>query len=185
MSSLGSHWFTVITLASSNPQPTSARKGKATEQLVAASCVLASGSKLNALTGLVDDEGVDITFKRWNGSRTLDVQVKSAFVESRKNLREKGAFVADTRRATFRPRPDLYFLFVVVDGKQAQFGPVWFVPSAVLEEKGFDVTVEGKKLLRFAASAKEDSKDKWRPYRISRDELAAKILSTIGELARL
>lgn len=76
--------------------PSSARKGKATELLIAAACVLASGSKLNALTGLVDDEGVDITFKRWNGSRTLDVQVKSAFLESRKNLREKDIFLADT-----------------------------------------------------------------------------------------
>lgn len=163
-------------------KPTSARKGKATEQLVAASCVLASGSKLNALTGLVDDEGVDITFKRWNGSRTLDVQVKSAFIESRKNLREKGAFVADTRRATFRPRPDLYFLFVVVDGRRAQFGPVWFVPSQVLEEEGFDVTVHGNKSVRFAASAKPTSNDKWSNYRISRDDLAPRILSTLTEL---
>lgn len=163
-------------------KPTSARKGKATEQLVAASCVLASGSKLNALTGLVDDEGVDITFKRWNGSRTLDVQVKSAFIESRKNLREKGAFVADTRRATFRPRPDLYFLFVVVDGLKAQFGPVWFVPSQVLDEGGFDVTVRGKKSVRFAASVKANSEDKWRDYRLSKDQLTPLILSTLSEL---
>jgi hypothetical protein len=143
---------------------------------------LASGSKLNALTGLVDDEGVDITFKRWNGSRTLDVQVKSAFVESRKNLRKKGTFVADTRRATFRARSDLFFLFVVVDGQQAQFGPVWSVPSTVLEERGFDVTVRGKKHLRFAASAKPSSKDKWSDYRISRDQLTPLILSTLSEL---
>jgi hypothetical protein len=162
--------------------PSSARKGKAAEQLIAASCILASGSRLNALTALVDDEGVDITFKRRNGSRTLDVQVKSAFIESRKNLREKKAFIADTRRATFSARPDLYFLFAVVDGKSAQFGPVWFVPSEDLEEHGFDVTVKGKKLLRFAASAKANSKDKWRGYRLSKEQLTPKILATLNDL---
>jgi hypothetical protein len=162
--------------------PSSARKGKATEQLIAASCILASGSKLNALTGLVDDEGVDITFKRRNGSRTLDVQVKSAFIESRKNLRQKGTFIADTRRATFHARRDLYFLFVVVDGKNAQFGPVWFVPSKDLEERGFDVTVHGERLLRFAASAKSSSEDKWSDYRLSREQLTPRVLSTLNGL---
>ena len=46
----------------------SARKGKATEQLIAAICMLATGGELNALTALVDDEGVDLGFKRRNGS---------------------------------------------------------------------------------------------------------------------
>lgn len=162
----------------------SARKGKATEQLVAASVVLASGSQLNALTALVDDEGVDITFKRRDGSSTLDVQVKSAFTESRKNLREKGTFVADARRATFRPRPDLYFLFVVVDGRKATFGPVWLVPSLALQEGGFDATVKGKKNLRFQASAKEKSKDKWSEYRLKRSELTPALLRTLRELEK-
>ena len=42
----------------------SARKGRAVEHLVAAICVLASGGELNALTALVDDEGVDLGLKR-------------------------------------------------------------------------------------------------------------------------
>ena len=37
----------------------SARKGKAVEQLVAAVCVLATAGELNALTALVDDGDVD------------------------------------------------------------------------------------------------------------------------------
>jgi uncharacterized protein GlcG (DUF336 family) len=46
-----------------------ARKGKAAEQLIAAVCVLATGTELNALTALVDDEGVDLAFKRRDGTR--------------------------------------------------------------------------------------------------------------------
>jgi hypothetical protein len=42
----------------------SGRKGKAVEHLVASSCVLMSGGELNALTALVDDEGVDIVSHR-------------------------------------------------------------------------------------------------------------------------
>jgi hypothetical protein len=162
--------------------PTSARKGKAVEHLVAASCILASGSRLNALTGVVDDEGVDITFKRRNGFRTLDVQVKSAFLESRKNLRDKGRFIADTRHATFGERDDLYFLFVVVDGLKAEFGPVWLVPSDVLADKGLTITVNGKKLLRFNASAKPTSRDKWSDYRLGRDQLTPRILEVLSGL---
>lgn len=160
----------------------SARKGRAAEQLIAASCIIASGSQLNALTGLVDDEGVDVTFKRRDGVRTLDVQVKSAFLESRRNLREDGTFSADTRRQTFRPRADLYFLFVVVDGKKASFGPVWLVPSEVLKDKGF--SAGKKKMLRFQASAKPKSNDKWSDYRIKRSELAPKILETLKDLEK-
>ena len=56
------------------------RKGKATEQLVAAICVLATGGELNALTALVDDEGVDLGFKRRNGTRVLDVPGEDALL---------------------------------------------------------------------------------------------------------
>src|SRR3954451_9894464 len=86
------------------------RKGKATEQLIAAVCVLATGGELNALTALVDDEEVDLTFKRRNGTRTLDVQVKARFSDEAgsKALRERGHFMADVHEVTFRPRDDLY-----------------------------------------------------------------------------
>src|SRR4051812_18880760 len=107
----------------------SARKGKAVEHLVAAMCVLASGGEMNALTALVDDEGVDLGLKRRDGTRILDLQVKSAFEDERKNLREKGTFIADVRRETFRPRDDLYMLYVVVNGARADLVRAWLVPS--------------------------------------------------------
>jgi hypothetical protein len=55
----------------------SVRKGKAVEHLVAAVCALVTAGELTALTALVDDEGVDVGFKRRNGPRALDIQVKA------------------------------------------------------------------------------------------------------------
>lgn len=163
----------------------SARKGRATESLVAASCILATGGELNALTGLVDDEGVDITFKRRDGTRTLDVQVKSRFSDGAgsKLLREKGRFVADTRAATFRPRDDLYMLFVAVDAEKAEFGPVWLVPSLDLADKGMEINPKKTgKQVRFIASAKDASNDKWISYRMSKAELPQAILGQLKEM---
>jgi hypothetical protein len=160
----------------------SARKGKATEQLIAASVVLASGGELNALTAMVDDEGVDLSLKRRNGLSTLDLQVKSAFVDERKNLREKGTFIADVRRKTFWARDDLFMLYVVVDGSRAELLRAWLVPSAVLESEGFNVRTRGTDCLRFQASAKPASRDKWRRYRLERAELVPALLKLVRRL---
>lgn len=160
----------------------SARKGRATESLVAASCILATGGELNALTGLVDDEGVDITFKRRNGTRTLDVQVKSRFSDEAgsKLLRDKGRFVANTREATFRPRDDLYMLFVAVDAAKAELGPMWLVPSKELAKKGTRSNPKSTgKQIRFVASAKDGSSDKWSGYRMAKAELPKAILAKL------
>lgn len=160
----------------------STRKGRATEQLIAAICVLASGGELNALTALVDDEGVDLGLKRRNGTRTLDLQVKSGFVDERRNLRDRGTFIADVRRETFQPRDDLYVLYVVVDGSRAEVIRAWLVPSAALEAHGFEVATKGRRMLRFQASAKPATDDKWRPYRLERDELVPALVGVVRNL---
>jgi hypothetical protein len=160
----------------------SARKGRAIESLVAASAILATSGELNALTALVDDEGVDLTFKRRDGSRTLDVQVKSRFYdeEGNKALREKSRFIADIREATFRPRSDLFMLFVAVNAKEVEMGPVWFVPSIALDESGLRLNPKSTgPQVRFDASAKPNSKDKWRCYRMTKAELPQAILEAL------
>ncbi len=162
----------------------SARKGKAVEHLIAATCVLATGGELNALTALVDDEGVDLGFKRRNGTRVLDVQVKSRFSDEdgSKKLREEGTFVSDVREETFRPRDDLFMLFVAVDGRVARIETAWLVPSSVLDETAFRVTVNGKRLVRFQASVKGGSKDKWRDFRLEPHDLPKALLNCAAEL---
>jgi hypothetical protein len=169
-------------MASKNER--SARKGKATEQLIAASCVLATGAELNALTALVDDEGVDVSFKRRNGGRTIDVQVKARFSDEdgSKALRDKGTFVSDVREETFEPRDDLYMLYVAVNGAAAEIEVAWLVPSHDLASGAFSVNVKGKQRIRFQASAKDTSEDKWTPYRMTREDLPQQILALLEQV---
>src|SRR5437016_5601654 len=93
-----------------------ARKGKAVEHLVASTCILASGLRLNVSTSLVDDEGVDLVFHRRQRSTKLAVQVKERAVTGAGMKRDR--FRADVRSATLRPRTDLYMLFVAVDARE-------------------------------------------------------------------
>ncbi len=160
----------------------SIRKGKAVEHLIAAMCVLASRGELNALTALVDDEGVDLSLKRRDGSQTLDLQVKAGFSDERKILREKGSFIADIRLETFRPRDDLAALYVVIDGGRAEVQLAWLVPSTELVDAGFIVRTGGKQFLRFQASARDASNDKWRHRRLTRDELVPVLVRAVREL---
>jgi hypothetical protein len=155
----------------------SARTGKAVEHLVAATCILASGGELNVSTALVDDEGVDAVFHRRNHSATLAVQIKSRTTSAATTRR--GHFLTDIRGQTFRPRPDLYILCVVVDPGRGDFGPVWLVPSELLNQS---VVPNARGLLRFSASLKPDAQDRWRPFRLSRAELPQRILDLLAEL---
>ncbi len=161
----------------------SARKGKAVEHLVAASCILASGGELNASTSLVDDEGIDIVFHRRGQSRTLAVQVKSRFDEpgGSTHLHEHGTFIGDVRLASFHPTDRTYMLFVSVRSKDADFGPVWLVPSHAFHAQAMKTGPE-KETLRFSASKKAGTKDQWVKYRLEKAELAAKILDVLKNL---
>jgi hypothetical protein len=157
--------------------PDAARVGKAVEYLVAASCILASGATLNVSTSMVDDEGVDLVFHRRGSSAALSAQVK-ARLTSGKNV-QQGRFLASVRQQTFRPRDDLYLLFVVADAEKATFGPVWLVPSAAFSMKARPVG--SRQNLRFSASLAADTRDQWRLYRLDREQLASRILGILDE----
>ena len=155
--------------------PDAGRIGKAVEYLIAASCILASGAALNVSTSMVDDEGVDLVFHRRGSSATLSAQVKARLTTG-KHV-QQGRFLASVRQQTFRPRDDLYLLFVVADAENATFGPVWLVPSAAFSEKARPVGA--RQNLRFSASMAEGTEDQWRRYRLERDQLVAKILELL------
>lgn len=167
--------------AQESKNASSARKGKAAEHLIAASCILATAGELNASTSLVDDEGVDIVFHRRGNPRTLAVQVKSRFSDEdgSSHLREKEQFIADVRKVTFQARDGLAMLFVAVNAAEADFGPVWLVPSHDFAHNAMS-TANGK--LRFSASAKLTSNDKWSSYRLTRSELAPALLKRIDSI---
>ncbi len=156
----------------------SPRMGKAVEHLVAASCILASRAKLNVSTTLVDDEGVDLVFHRRDGTATLAVQVKARMSDSKQF--QAGRFTAVVRQQTFRERDDLYMLFVPTEVPEGTFKFVWFVPSRVFRNGAQVVKTQGR--LRFAASMKPESRDKWSGFRVERRDLPGKILAVLEEL---
>lgn len=157
----------------------SARKGKAVEHLVAATCILVSGLELNVSTSFVDDEGVDLVFHRREHSTTLAVQVKSRSLAA-STIVAKSRFQAAVSAGTFRPRPDLYLLFVAVNTDDGSFDPVWLVPSVELARKTRP-TAKGRHV--FVASMKPDTADRWRKYRYTRAELPGRILAELDKLA--
>lgn len=150
-------------------------KGTAVEHLVASSCILMSDMTLNVSTSLIDDEGVDLVFHRRGDSATIAVQVKSRFTSAATIERDQ-KFIANVGESTFRPRPDLFMLFVVVDSAAGTFDPVWWVPS---EEFHNLTTVNGKGRRRISASLKSGTKDKWSRFRASRQELPEAIVSAL------
>jgi hypothetical protein len=157
--------------------PHAARVGKAVEHLVAASCILASGTELNVSTAMVDDEGVDLVFHRRGGTATLAVQVKSRSTDAA--VVQKGKFLANVRAASFQPRKDLYMLFVVVDRATATLGPVWFVPSFDFDRLA---NLASKGMRRIVASSGPNASGRWLQYRMNFTDLPKQILSVLEEL---
>jgi hypothetical protein len=158
----------------------SARKGAAVEHLIAAHCMLASNFDLNVSTSLVDDEGVDLVFHRRGSYATLAVQVKSRSWAT-STMQRSESFVAQVRAQTFQRRRDLYMLFVAVDVRFGEYGPVWFVPS---EEFGEKTERRQRNRLRFAASANPASRDQWSEYRLERSQLPGRILEELAALEK-
>lgn len=158
--------------------PSAARMGKAAEYLVASSCILATRGELNVSTSLVDDEGVDLVFNRRNGTATLAVQVKARTSDSKRV--QAGGFVAFVRSQTFKPRADLDMLFVAVDIERGAIMQAWLVPSEDFAE--IVTTMSKRDRMRFGASMKPKSKDRWIKYRLNAEDLAPRILDRLAEL---
>lgn len=59
--------------------------------------------------------------------------------------------------------------------------PTWLVPSVALSADGMSVTINGQRKLKFAASAKEASNDKWRRYRLGPEEWPSRLLEIVEE----
>jgi len=156
----------------------SSRKGKAVEHLVASSVMLASDFELNVSTSLVDDEGVDLVFHRRDSPVTLAVQVKSRSWASSAMLKSS-KFTAQVRDTTFADRSDLYMLFVAVDSRAGDYGPVWLVPSSALAER---TAPNSRHRRRFAASAHPASHDQWSEFRLERSQLSDRILTILTGL---
>jgi hypothetical protein len=155
------------------------RMGKAAEHLVAAFCILATRGALNVSTSLVDDEGVDLVFHRRNATTTLAVQVKARMSDS-KRVQSQG-FVAFVRSQTFQPRRGLDMLFVAIDVARGAVMNAWLIPSLDYAETLAKPNSRGR--YRFGASMKDTANDRWRPYRLTAEQLPPAILNRLDALS--
>lgn len=149
------------------------RLGKAVEYLVGSTCIIASAGRLNVLTGLVDDEGVDLVFSRYGSTATMSVQVKARRTDRAPLV--DGTFQSNVRSQTFRPRAELFILFVAVE-PDGRFDMVWLVPSV---DYAAMLTPNARSRMIFQASMSSTTNDRWRPYRLTRPELAMRILEIL------
>ena len=92
-----------------------------------------------------------------------------------------GSFVAFVRSQTFRPRADLDMPLAAVEITEARLLAAWLVPSAVFAARAGAPNSRGR--LRFSASLKAGSRDRWRDHRLEPAELAPRVPARLGELA--
>jgi hypothetical protein len=153
------------------------RMGKAAEYLIASVCILATRGELNVSTSLVDDEGVDLVFNRRNSSATLAVQVKARMSDSK--LVQGDTVMAFVRKETFRPRSDMDLLFAAIDITVGGIMCAWLIPSGEFATLAGGPNSRGR--LRFSASMRDSTNDKWACYRLTAAELPVKILSRLHQ----
>jgi hypothetical protein len=108
----------------------------------------------------------------------LAVQVKARMSDS-KRVQSEG-FVAFVRSQTFIPRPGFYLLFVAIDITRGAIMKAWLIPSLDYDQTLRNPNSKGR--FRFAASMKDNTNDRWRPYRLEAEQLSAAILSKLNAL---
>jgi hypothetical protein len=158
----------------------SAAMGKAVEHLVAASCIVATNARLNVSTAFVDDEGVDLVFHLRGGTATLAVQVKHTTTETEKGKR--GQLICEVRSETFRPRPGLWMLFVMVDRPNAAILDVFFMSSVDFEHRANPAGKGKRRKQRITASVKAGSNDKWQAFRLPFTGLPERIIDILKSM---
>jgi hypothetical protein len=73
-------------------------------------------------------------------------------------------------------------LFVLIDNLNGVIEAAWLVPSVDFDLLHGQPTTRGT--FRFSASTKDDTRDKWSPFRLTASELPSKIMSRLEEMGR-
>jgi hypothetical protein len=74
------------------------------------------------------------------------------------------------------------FLLVAGCSQEADFGPLWLVPSHEFAARAQRVGGSTRRMLRMTASAKPTTNDQWRQFRLDNEELCSALLSALEEL---
>ena len=145
------------------------QKGRIIEQLVGATLTLQSEGTLRVSVPLVDDEGVDLVVGNRLNDKTLLLQIKSRFV-----LAYKGRYRANVRRATCKPDPNKFLLFVFYEKASAALGEsCWLIRATDFCRLLSKQARKDNKYLFISTFT--SPRDMWKPYRLSVKDLAKKI----------
>ncbi|MDO7886266.1 hypothetical protein [Hymenobacter cheonanensis] len=147
----------------------SKQKGTITENRVSEIITLSSKGRLTCYTPNSDDDGIDLIVNPKLEYRPLFLQIKSRFI-----LQKSGQFIQDVGENIFRANESFYILFVYFNQESLEVEKLWLVPSIEFKEKA--VYLKGTRTLRFAASPKMTSGDKWAKFSIEKTELGNELL---------
>lgn len=84
-----------------------------------------------------------------------------------------GSLVKHIGRNTFRAHERFYIVFVYFSRENLEVEKIWLVPSSEFKAKADS---EATKTLRFTASPKVTSKDKWSRFSVEKTELGNELL---------
>jgi hypothetical protein len=130
-----------------------------------------------------DDEHRDIETHRRRHFVAAALQVKTTWRLwiHRQSQIIQIPFSVHARRLVSDPR--FYYLFGFFDRKTMTFrDPLFLVPSVVVHKHAMPRLVDGRWRFTFQASLKPGARDRFSPYRVTRDELGRVLLGILEEL---
>ncbi|HEY4940659.1 MAG TPA: hypothetical protein VII56_04475 [Rhizomicrobium sp.] len=146
---------------------TSTQRGAIGESVVATGLMLASGGQLSPYRPVADDDGVDLLLVDKLSRSIVQLQVKCRT----KVDNEKAQTVQfDVQTNTFAEGARGFTLGILLDGAVLQ--KAWLIPLAQLRT----VARQGDDKLVVVASAKQDSQDRYRPFRHGDFESIARVI---------
>jgi len=163
---------------------TSTQQGVITEAEFAKVVIIKSNGALVPARPVADDERRDYEIHiRRHFLESLAMQLKTA-----RRLRLHGR--SRVLQINFRVKPPLvsddrlWYFLAYFDMKTMRFmDPVFLVPSGFLHKHALHGVGRGAIQLQFKASMEASANDKWSPYRLTLEELGARILQILKQLA--
>jgi len=156
----------------------SKQKGSILEKRFIELASLGSNGKISCFTPDSDDDGIDAIINLKTAFKPLFIQIKSRF-----NRNANGTYSQDIGVNTFKENKNFYICFFLYNTADFDIEKIWLVPSIVFKKMAIPLNpVHHPKKLRFAASPKDSSKDRWREYRIEKQDLGRKLLSLLNEM---
>jgi hypothetical protein len=135
---------------------TSTQRGAIGESVVASGLMLASGGQLSPYKPIADDDGIDLLVVDKLSRSIVELQIKCR-TKVDDPMAETVQF--DVQTGTFAQGAKGYVLAILLDG--ATFRKAWLIPLGQLRT----VARMAAEKLVIVASAKEESKDRFRSFR--------------------